>query len=467
MKPELNFFEGVRHVNCSCSLFSLDQNAAGITLWSMALSHCPFDVPTDPASLHGPPFDRPEGIPEWDRSNVTRLHGKQHHGHGYLFSPQYTGFKSWTDSIRASQFPHDCKRYLLVEDDMQKSGLGFTAKLLGSALLLAMRDSRVLLEVRAVRQAANGTNEAVLPPRWCDRPPFTLQCIYMPWTHCSVPPPAVLEQAVRPRGRPLNPKAWPHDAPVVRVPLGRIHRQIRLWAGAHSHAESAAVRFLFRLRPWAASIAKCAMRHASLSRGDFVSVHIRHSREKERESASFGVKLPPLGAYDTASDLLAADVGTRHIFLQTASPLALANFSFHAVRQALTLSYTDNPRSEHDSWGGWQAGGEMAQATVAAVNAQVGSQAAAFLSPTNSIWTYFISMLMSSDDIASAGMVGAGSGRNIGGTLDRYQLCCPPATCQRLSSGHEMVTILLNTRWVPRPPAALLRDCRGHMHAAL
>ena len=57
-------------------------------------------------------------------------------------------------------------------------GLGMTARVLMSALLWAVRIDRVLVEA----PLAN-----VSRARWCDRPPYTLQCFVQPWSHCRPP----------------------------------------------------------------------------------------------------------------------------------------------------------------------------------------------------------------------------------------------------------------------------------------
>ena len=58
------------------------------------------------------------------------------------------------------------------------------------------------------------------------------------------------------------------------------------------------------------------------------------------------------------------------------------------------MSYTDNRRSEHDTWGGWQTDDAtiMTGSVVAAVNAHVARQAAAVISPANSAWTSFLAL---------------------------------------------------------------------------
>jgi len=112
--------------------------------------------------------------------------------------------------------------------------------------------------------------------------------------------------------------------------------------------------------------------------------------EKAAEGKKLGVGLPELSAYHPLAKALAQDVGTHKIFLQTASPVGLQDFAAFARKQALEVSYTDNPRSEHDSWGGWQHGTEMLQSAIGAVNAYVASHAAITASPFISIWTEFL-----------------------------------------------------------------------------
>ena len=54
--------------------------------------------------------------------------------------------------IRASQHPSACDRLLLVVDDMGGAGLGMTARMLSSLLLIAVRQRRVLTEVTSLAQ---------------------------------------------------------------------------------------------------------------------------------------------------------------------------------------------------------------------------------------------------------------------------------------------------------------------------
>ena len=183
---------------------------------------------------------------------------------------------------------------------------------------------------------------------------------------------------------------WPHKAPVIHTGLGRIHRQGKIWYNSRRSPLSVATQFLFRPRPWVRAIGDCVMRNAGLKPSRFVSIHIRHSVEKLAEGKKLGATLPVLQAYHPLAVALAEDVGTRKIFLQTASPVALADFAAFALTQSLNVFYTDNPRSEHDSWGGWLAGSEMLQAAVGAVNAYISSHAAITASPGISQWTDFL-----------------------------------------------------------------------------
>ena len=314
------------------------------------------------------------GLPAWDHSNLTALK----HSHRFHFAPVNRSADEWATAIRASQFSTDCSKLLLVEDDMNNSGIGFTAKIWSFALLLAVRQGRVLLEVP--RQAGVS--------RWCDRPPFSFQCLYEDWSHCQIPPPGTSE--VVPGGRPLKMSKWPHLAPVVRTGLGRLHRQGMLWWSSGRSPIPSAEAFLFRPRPWVRAIGDCLMQESGLLPGKFLSIHIRHSKEKADEGKKLHVQLPVFKAYHVLTDALVLDTGIRHVFLQTASPAALTDFTQYALTRNLSISYTDNPRSENDAWGGWQHGSEMEQATIGAVNAYVGSLAAIVVSPEISIWTDFL-----------------------------------------------------------------------------
>ena len=81
--------------------------------------------------------------------------------------------------LRANQFPNDpamCNRTLHLYDDALTAGLGYTARLIALALLVAVQEKRVLILVPHASA------------RWCAREPYTLGCYYEPITHCTYRP---------------------------------------------------------------------------------------------------------------------------------------------------------------------------------------------------------------------------------------------------------------------------------------
>ena len=409
-------------------------------------SGCTISTPSDPASLHGPSLTRPKDLKLWE--GPTEIHSLRH-SHRWQFSPQNWSSDGWKSFIHRSQFRQNCDRLLLVEDDLTKAGMGFTAKLWGVALLLAMKDNRVLVEVRMMKVGNSTRSDGFERPRWCDRPPYTLQCLYAPWTHCPLPP----ENAtvIRPGGRPLKVGKWPHSEPFVRTGLGRIHRQGLFWYGAKSSAAREAGRFLFRPRPWVTELADCVMRGARVRPQGFLSVHIRHSVEKQREGEKLGVVLPGLAAYDVISSALANDLGKPKVFLQTASPVALEHFAAYCHASGLELFYTNNSRSENDAWGGWKGGSEMEQAAVGAINAHIGSQAAASVSPELSLWTQFVGWTF---DGPPEQTVGAS------------RICCP-STCAPRKSGSGMLQLVAASRFLRDNLVLTKKHCNEHFIGSL
>lgn len=225
--------------------------------------------------------------------------------------------------------------------------------------------------------------------------------------------------------------------------LGRIHRQGSFWYGAKSNAVREAGRFLFRPRPWVTALADCVMQDAQLLPQRFLSVHIRHSVEKQQEGARLHVALPGLEAYNVMSVALAADLGVRKIFLQTASPEALNAFAAFCGRNGLELSYTNNSRSENDAWGGWKVGAEMEQSTVAAVNSYIGSRAAASVSPELSLWTHLLSWTFGPD----------------GQPFASTRICCPHE-CRIQHSGSNMMEVATAPSVLGSAMQRMRKDCR-------
>ena len=282
---------------------------------------------------------------------------------------------------------------LLLEDDLVGAGVGMTTRLMAATLLLAMRESRVLLEV-PVNASWDHTRPQPIPtskmPRWCSTDPFSWRCFYEPWTHCMTPAPGVAGVHA-PQGW------WPpaRRRPVVQVKLTWIYQQGNmLWQHDVPGSEvdrripralsTAAYAFLFgRPRPWLRAKGDCLLRELQ-SRGPFQVVHVRDSAEKRAEQKRI---LPAGDVYAEIARAVASVFGLHDVLLQTANPSSLEAFENEASRDTrLRISYSANPRSEHDTWGGRHSTVTL-DGAVAAVNAWVGSHASAFLSLKSSMWT--------------------------------------------------------------------------------
>ena len=190
--------------------------------------------------------------------------------------------------IRASQFPADpaaCNRTLILWDDALTAGLGYSARLIALALLVAVQEHRVL----------------VMPDhrtrRWCGRPPYTLGCYYEPITHCSAPNSSGTPKwSTRGSSDGLEHRqSTEYSSPHVRMSTSQVHRSVfwykfhppnTLWSATHD--------LLYRPRLWVRDAAHCIMRAGGLHGGNYVVVHARFSAEKKKER---GGGLPPLSAY--------------------------------------------------------------------------------------------------------------------------------------------------------------------------
>ena len=172
--------------------------------------------------------------------------------------------------------------------------MGFTAKLWSVALLVAMKDNRVLVEVRMVKQGNETRPDGFERPRWCDRPPYTLQCLYQPWTHCTEPMNATV---IRPGGRPLKVNRWPYTrtsaqasaAAPARTILARRQVECDVKRGASSSPSLAGLEQ-----------ADCVMRDAGLTPNNSQRAYSPFGRETEG-GRKLGVVLPSLDVYDTLS----------------------------------------------------------------------------------------------------------------------------------------------------------------------
>jgi hypothetical protein len=299
--------------------------------------------------------------------------------------------ESMRQVLHSNQFPADpaaCNRTLVLYDDALTAGLGYTARLISLALLVAVQEKRVLI------LAPHST------ARWCARAPHTLGCYYEPITHCT--PPTNVSGAWKwsTRGSSFGLEGRrARSAPMARISTSQVHRSTfwykfhppqTLFAGTHE--------LLFRPRAWVREAARCIMQAASLKGGNFAVVHARFSAEKKKER---GARLPQLSEYRPATEALLARSNATRVFLQTSTPLAVELFERWSIERNWSLSYTQNARSTHDLWMGgagkkneYQASGEQTSVVAQAVNALIASRSSHFLSPSSSMWTSFVGALM-------------------------------------------------------------------------
>ena len=206
---------------------------------------CSLVVP--PSTIASGPTTRPAGLPDWDISiNGSGLK----HAHASWFAPVgETDDDRWSRAIRASQFPRVCHgRFLLIENDQPFSGLGSIRELYQAALLVAVRDRRILVEIPLNQSWPQPppANRSVSPmPRWCDVPPFTLNCFFEPWTHCAPDLSAPHTHAI-PRKPGKVPRFYlvnrlPHTPPIVHMKASWLRSATGLVYG-DSVAKDAAIR---------------------------------------------------------------------------------------------------------------------------------------------------------------------------------------------------------------------------------
>ena len=304
--------------------------------------------------------------------------------------------------LRANQFPFDpadCNRTLVLADDAITAGLGYSARLIALALLVAVQEQRVL----------------VMPEhhtrRWCARPPYTLGCYYEPITHCRAPVFGANGTFRGPDGLPMHLPKWStrgssmglahrrsNATPAhVRIGTAQVHKST-FWYKFHPPIAlfGATHEILFRPRPWVLKAARCVMDHAGLRGGNFAVVHARFSVEKKKER---GASLPPLSTYLPLTRSVLARANASHVFLQTSTPTAVDLFERWSAEHAWRLSYTENPRSTHDIWVAGSGrrsnhSGERTSVVAQAVNAFIASESHHFISPASSMWTWFVRALM-------------------------------------------------------------------------
>ena len=411
-----------------------------------------------------PPTERPErlsDVPEWTAANVSAIEHKEFNRFCQIkcapwFSPRQKAADGWAAAIRGSQSPRQCGRALLYEDDLDGIGLGSTIPVIAQLLMIAMRDSRVLIEVpvdptwRPFDRSAAYTgrssphrHNASIVPRWCRRPPFTLGCFFKALTHCPVPPEST---HVAPALTPGTTRIadWPASAPVIRLKLSWYVQTWWLFIYRESTAFQAAQRFLLRPRAWVRAIGACVMRSAGLRRAEFITVHIRNSPEKTKELHWTGRSVPPPHAYPLLVEAVSAAMAEIRprlappVFLQTASAESLESFA--SAIPASRLSFTRNTnRADADGWGGWRttqkAREVTAHGTVAAVNLWVGSQAAAVISPASSAWTNLLVGLVHGPRAGRALVAEDSTAKGLG-ALGTVRVCCQ---CAARKEGREAV----------------------------
>ena len=456
---------------------------------------CPMRPPDDLLTPNSDTDSTPmHDLPE----KYTHPSSYQNHSHDRSFSLNaQTATDEHMGTVVASQFPSRCERLLLFEDDLAGQGLGATAHFMAVALLIAMRTGRVLLEVAVnprwgrtnmsipYRRSSAGASTPTLPaarPRWCSRPPYTHQCFYLPWSNCTAGNTTEHQSPRLGRFNGLIGHALlPGRTPIVRIKLSGLYISTGLHAGVMTPAYAAATRFLFRPREWVKHLGRCVLRRDGLAPHSFISVFIRESAEKNTEARQFKYKMPVVDDYAASAEALSRAIHMQRVHIQTSSAVALANFTVltSSLRLAargvpLTLSYTDNPRSEHDTWGGWgKDKDETVDGTVAAVNAFMARHAAVLIAPRLSSWTTFLLILHQwlnvSSLVAPAAVLSkpqGGSSRDSevhrtsntrGGqriTRDEksraVHLCCQ---CRRRDKGSNLVVVMglaLGRRWAVR-----------------
>jgi hypothetical protein len=299
--------------------------------------------------------------------------------------------------LRYNQFPADlslCNRTLVLFDDAITAGLGYSARLIALALLVAAQEKRVLVFGRHGRVA-----------RWCGRPPYTLNCYYEPITHCPYPPALDGPNASRSLGKwATRGSSFGLDGRIarssahVRISTSQIHRSI-FWYKFHPpQALFAATHdILFRPRAWVREAARCIMRAAHLHGGNFAVIHARFSAEKKKER---GATLPPLSEYLPTTQKTLERANASRVFLQTSTPEAVRLFESWCAERSWRLTFTRNERSTHDLWvtGSGKHSqnhtGERISVVAQAVNAHIASRSRHFVSPASSMWTWFVRALL-------------------------------------------------------------------------
>ena len=219
-------------------------------------------------------------------------------------------------AIVANQFGTRCDRLLLVHDNLGGAGLGWSSNYWAIALAAAVQAGRVLHAVPSPSSANSS-----LATRWCDRPPFTLECYYLRWNDCEGTP---LSDEVPVLKRIGHRATWGVEGLAshhftsqnfMHLPLSSftaprwpsLHRKRPRAAttGAANASQlenetfamlrSESLRFLFRPRAWVAQIGECV--RARAPGRAYLGVFVRDSAEKRAELTAHGHGWPKEATY--------------------------------------------------------------------------------------------------------------------------------------------------------------------------
>ena len=260
-----------------------------------------------------------------------------------------------------------------------------------NALLYAMRKGRVLLHVPSTRPNQPYVHTMTDPPtgRWCDRPPYTYDCMWEPLSYCDPPDPS-LPVSTSPNDRRL-PSAPDDKVDIAKITTMWLWKSSGMWQRGNYYSLSGAYRYLFRPRKWIRDIAGCLMEGDGLRPRQYVGLFLRLSKDKAAELRD---NLPPVKVYAKAAKVMLKALGMRHVFVSTASPSGLEEFKRRlneGEHERYVVSHTDNPRSDNGDMeirtNGRNANWTMSMGTVAAVNLLMNSQAAVVVSLAASTWT--------------------------------------------------------------------------------
>jgi len=431
-------------------------------------------------SVHGPKSSANE--PRSGRRNNSRELERlllMDHNNPLTFAPVHEPNGSWYSVIEESQNPPECSRFLLVYLGSGGAGVGMLATLIAPLLLHAMRTRRILMEVHLdeswrvllsqTPSALKILNKTIMqPPLWCEHPPYTFACAYMPWTHCELPKNLTGARVIPVSHKwplPVEPDVLIVDWTWVFQKFGGrvLARQGNVCSktaalrasprgifvqesppDACSTGRSVlpdAYRFLFRPRPWVRELADCVMRSNGIARSTpFLSVHLRASAAKQKDLVLFGDRSPAHLVHQNQLDYgmmlslsLTKQLRISHVHVQTASPTLLRDYTQLATGVGLYVAFTRNTRYSDDSWGMASRSDKYKeqnilhynyeQLLVAAVNAEISTRAAAVLSPLTSMWTQFLQAVAAAP---AAGLMAAsfsfkctiGAGRRGYGEMD-------------------------------------------------